>query len=117
MVLAAAWNGPQIPYSGLASHEKQANTCHGHSSPLEESGEPGAMKALEAAVASPMLGTKICYQKVNGGIQLLTAQKPINSQVGGKESLFYFRRWQYGEEGGEHLSKGQTPHPTPTSRE
>ena len=107
---------PQIPYSGLASHEKQANTCHGHSSPLDESGEPGAMKALKPAVASPMLGTKICYQKVNGGIQLLTAQKPINSHVGGKESLFYFRCWQYGEEGGEHLSKGQTPHPHPNKQ-
>ena len=73
--------------------------CHDHSSPGENPGEPGATKAQVPAVASPTLGTKICYQNVCG-VWLLPAQKAANtvwwkvcfisdtSNLGGGESTF-----------------------------
>ena len=65
--------------------------------PRQLSSTPGSAAACPCIVIE-----RVC------GIWLLTAQKPINSQVGGKESLLYFRCQQLREKG-RHLFKSQLP--------
>ena len=65
--------------------------------PRQLSSTPGSAAACPCIVIE-----RVC------GIWLLTAQKPINSQVGGKESLLYFRCQQLREKG-RHLFNANSP--------
>ena len=87
---------------------------HGHSSPLENPGQPGAMKSWHPAVASgsqqqpaPRWVPKSVTKRVCVGDQLLISQKSINSPGWWTEKFALFQMPATGGSGGGYVSKGQ----------